>query len=364
MTNDSENELAVQQSGTELTLESYVSATSELSRKNELSRVRQFEAWLAETGNSILEANLGDYLAHLLSSYRGLNATSANAYINSIRGRYRKMMRSEEYRHALAEIVADAAQRGEVQIDSIADQIALMNELERRIENRIFSDDIRAKVIKKQDVADEEKGTRLSESQARMLLQMPNVRTLRGLRDAALISLAICTGVREHELVAIEVDDLRQHYEGHIALRVREGKGAKQRLIVYGNLVWCLNYVDLWLQRAAISAGSVFRGFWGSSDKVRPVGMNVRQVARILAQYPLYINGETLIVKPHDLRRTYARMQFDSGMEPEALQQNMGHASYDTTLGYIGNLNADKRASKSTMPMPHTMGDLLPLSER
>jgi len=235
-----------------------------------------------------------------------------------------------------------------------------MNELERRIEYRIFGGDIRAKEVQKQDVSDEDKGIRLSESRARLRLQMPDVRQLRGLRDAAMIALMICTGVREHELVALEVNDLRHHYEGLLALRVKQGKGAKQRLVVYGNLSWCLNYVDMWLQRAGITDGAVFRGFWGASDKLRPNGMNVRQVNRILNHYPLNINGEPVVVRPHDLRRTYARIQFDSGMEPEALQQNMGHASYDTTLGYIGNLNADKRASKSTMPMPHSLADFMP----
>lgn len=360
MNNPPQNEHHLVTSGTELSLENYISETSEISRKNELSRIRQFENWLAAHGSHLLQANLSAYLAYLVGKERGLSATSANAHLNSIRGRYRRMMRSDEYRHELAKIVAQAAERGEVIITSVADQIALMNELERKIEHRIFGDDIRAKQVRKQDVSDEEKGIRLTESQARLLLQMPNVREMRGLRDTAMIALMLCTGVREHELVALHVDDLRQHYEGHLALRVKHGKGAKQRLIVYGNLSWCLNYVDMWLQRAGIASGAVFRGFWGTSDKIRPQGMNVRQIQRILSQYPLNINGDLIRIKPHDLRRTYARIQFDSGMEPEALQQNMGHASYDTTLGYIGNLDADKRASKSTMPMPHTLADFVP----
>ncbi len=347
-------------SGFQLSLEDYISDSSELSRKNELSRIRQFEGWLATQSSNLLHADLTEYLKYLMSEGRNLSATSANAHLNSIRGRYRRMMRSDEYRHALAQLVSMSAERGDVVITSVADQIALMNELERRIEYRIFGGDIRAKEVQKQDVSDEDKGIRLSESQARLLLQMPDVRQLRGLRDAAMIALMICTGVREHELVALEVNDLRHHYEGLLALRVKQGKGAKQRLVVYGNLSWCLNYVDMWLQRAGITDGAVFRGFWGASDKLRPSGMNVRQVNRILNHYPLNINGEPVVVRPHDLRRTYARIQFDSGMEPEALQQNMGHASYDTTLGYIGNLNADKRASKSTMPMPHSLADFMP----
>ncbi len=347
-----------------LTLEAYVSVRNELSRKNELSRIRQFEAWLRDEGTDLLRVDLREYLQHLQQPPRSLSPSSINAHLNSIRGRYRRMMRSDEYRAALADVITAAAERGEVAVHSVSDQLMLMNELERRIEYRIFGDDIRARQITTQDISDEERGIRLSESQVRMLLQMPDVRTLHGLRDAAIIAMMLCTGVREHELVALQVDDLRQHYEGYLALRVREGKGAKQRLVVYGNLSWCLDYTERWLERAGIEEGPVFRGFWGASDKIRPNGMNVRQVNRILAQYPVYINGETMVVRPHDLRRTYARLQFDSGMSPEALQQNMGHASYNTTLGYIGNLDAEKRASKSTMPMPHTMRDFAPVRDR
>lgn len=341
-----------------LSLLDYISTDSELSRKNEHSRIQQYENWLRATHQHLLYADLRQYLQYLLTE-RNLKPSSANAHLNSIRGRYRRMMKSDAYRNALSLLAEALAQQRGIDITSLADQMALVGELERRIENRIFAEDIRAKELTRQDRSDEEQGLRLTETQARMLLQMPDVHTLRGLRDAALIAIMICTGVREHEAVALEVDDLRQHYEGLVALRVKAGKGAKQRLVVYGNLQWCLNYVDTWLEKAQISTGAVFRGFWSHSIKIRPYGMNVRQVNRILEQYPIMLNGTLVVVKPHDLRRTYARIQFDSGMEPEALQQNMGHSSYDTTLGYIGNLSADKRASKSTMPMPHTLRDLL-----
>ena len=46
---------------------------------------------------------------------------------------------------------------------------------------------------------------------------------------------------------------------------------------------------------------------------------------------------------PHDLRRTYARRLYDAGTALVAIQQNLGHADVKTTLGYMGELDAEQR---------------------
>ena len=69
----------------------------------------------------------------------------------------------------------------------------------------------------------------------------------------------------------------------------------------------------------------------------------MRAVQGILASYPVMIGGELCAVRPHDLRRIYARRLYDVGVDLVAIQQNLGHASLKTTLGYIGELDASKR---------------------
>ena len=44
----------------------------------------------------------------------------------------------------------------------------------------------------------------------------------------------------------LDVGDLRQRLGGELALHVREGKGARERLVPYGDLDWCLAVVDAW----------------------------------------------------------------------------------------------------------------------
>jgi site-specific recombinase XerD len=186
---------------------------------------------------------------------------------------------------------------------------------------------------------------RLTSAEASALLNQPDVSDTGGLRDAAAIALLLCTGIREDELCQLEVDDLRQRLGGTLALRVRRGKGSKQRLVPYGDMDWCLDVVDAWLRRAEITEGPVFRGLY-KGGSLRDGSMDPRTVQRILARYPILVDGQRRTVTPHDCRRTYAKLQYDNGMEQVAIQQNLGHADIRTTLSYIGELDADKRRAR------------------
>jgi site-specific recombinase XerD len=157
-----------------------------------------------------------------------------------------------------------------------------------------------------------------------------------------MLALALCTGLREAELVGLDVGDLRQHLGGELALHVREGKGRKGRLVPYGELSWVLVLVDAWLDEAGIESGPVFRGLY-RGGRVRETRLTTRAVRYILRGYPIAISGDLVALAPHDLRRTYARLLYDHGTDLVAIQQNLGHAQIETTLGYIGTLDADKR---------------------
>lgn len=112
------------------------------------------------------------------------------------------------------------------------------------------------------------------------LLVAPGLDDLRGLRDTAVIALLLCTGLREGELHALEVRDLRQRLGGELALHVRKGQGCKERLVSYGELDWVLVVVDAWLEAAGLAKGPDFRGFYRGNQSLRP---GVRQK---LLNYP------------------------------------------------------------------------------
>lgn len=117
--------------------------------------------------------------------------------------------------------------------------------------------------------------------------------------------------------------------------------------------------VDAWLQEAGISEGYVLRGLYKGGKRLRPGHLSVRAIEYVVARYPVMANGHMLTVKPHDLRRTYARRLYEAGVDLLAIQQNLGHADHKTTLGYIGTLDASRRRA----PAIYTF-DLSRLAER
>jgi len=109
---------------------------------------------------------------------------------------------------------------------------------------------------------------------------------------------------------------------------------------------WVLVVVDRWLLAAGIEDGPVFRGFH-RGHQARPDRLTARSVQRIVGRYPVAVEGKATRVKPHDLRRTYARRLYDMQVDLVAIQQNLGHSNLKTTLHYIGALDVEKRRPPS-----------------
>lgn len=308
------------------------------------ARLSQFVTWQAERDEPWHQPDIAAWRDHLLAE-RGLSPTSVKAYLSTVRSAYHTILRSNEVRQWLLANIPELDDGGNPL--SPADRLAILNEVLVRLQNAIHPDTSHVRTITMQDRADSEH-YRLTSAQASELVNQPDVSEIGGLRDAAAIALLLCTGIREDELCQIEVDDLRQRLGGTLALRVQRGKGSKQRLVPYGDMDWCLQLVDAWLRRAQINAGPVFRGLF-KGGAVREGTLDPRSVQRILARYPILIDGERRTITPHDCRRTYAKLQYDNGMEQVAIQQNLGHADIRTTLSYIGELDADKRKARSVI---------------
>ena len=296
---------------------------------------------MRETGSNWQTPDLSDYRDHLLTN-SGLAPASVAAHLSTVRGRYKLLLGSNSMRQYLYSLAPDDA--------SAADRKAFVDETLAQLENAIKANAAPLTVIKHQDALDATH-LRLSIEQALELLDSParDARNTRreALRDAALLAVMLCTGLREMEVCALNVDDLRQKVDRQLGISVREGKGSKARFVPYGGLIWCLEYVDAWLASAGITSGAVFRGLRKAKDgqekPVRSARLSVRAVQDILKRYPVYEDGKALHAAPHDLRRSYARLLHDAGVPPVAIQQNLGHANLETTLRYVGDLKIDQR---------------------
>ncbi len=320
------------------------------------SRLSFYIDWLSAKQLAWYQPDLKAYRDYLLyersrTDKRGkrklatLSEATVLAHLATIRSRYNALLtRSNDVRDRLFELTNPE--------DSESEQLAVVNEFFVRISNDVHPATAPVKLVEKQDIADSEH-LRLKPYQVSALAQAPGISTLRGLRDTALMTLMVCSGIRAAEAAALQVKDLRQQLGGELSLRVREGKGGKQRLIPYGPLDWCLMYVDAWLREAEIKAGQVFRGIRRGGKTVRATGIGAWTVNDIMNAYPISIDGALCLVKPHDLRRTYARNAYDFGMDLERIRQNLGHTSLQTTQTYIGELDGRDRHPPNMFSPPH-----------
>lgn len=296
----------------------------------------KFVAW--QDGRSDWwQPDLAAYRDDLIAG--GLAAISVSAYLGTLRGQYQKLLVSNDIRDRLYGMTDSATPP--------SDRYSFVEEAVTRLRNAVHASASSVQVTKVQDETDS-KHLRLTVEQAEQLLAAPDTSTLIGLRDAAVIAMLLCTGIREGEVCGIDVGDLWGSLGGEPALLVRHGKGDKQRLVPYGDLVWCVDLAGRWMDCARITEGSVFRGM-ARGNAVRVKRIRTRSIQRILASYPIEIGKQWVHVRPHDCRRTYARLMYEAGMDLLAIQQNLGHTSASVTQGYIGALDASARRARGVL---------------
>ena len=285
--------------------------------------------------------DLTTYRDHLLKT---LAPSSVRAHLSSIRRSYKLLIESLAHRTALV-----AYLERQFPYEDFATIKAKADELELRLMRAI---DPERSQVTTQTIQDEEDGKhiRLTPAQGATLMMQPDVTTLRGRRDVAMIALMLATGLREGEIVKLKADDLYQTYGGVPALRVKSGKGAKARMVPFGDMLWAQQIAEIWLDGR--ESGFVFTKMSdGRGDMLEQEAthkkMTTRSVQRMLKRYPIAVNGVPTSVTPHDLRRSYARNLFLAGISTEVIRQNLGHVDVKTTQSYIGVLDGSTRAPVS-----------------
>lgn len=300
----------------------YLRPFAAIGDKDTVHRLGRYEDWMNDAGRAWWQVDLASYRDFLLrvggNDGNGLAPVSVVAHLSTIRARYALLLRNPIYKAAMY----DLAQKRLGPDARPADLKAYVDELRQGIQDAIHPDAASVSVITDRDPV----GLRLSLDEARDLL-----RSMTSTRDYAAVALALATGIREAELCALVVDDLySQMNDGALALFVRKGKGAISRKVPYGQMVTVLDAVRAWMDEAGITSGRVFP-------------FTPRTFQRILAAHPIERHGELVPVRPHDLRRSYARQLYDAGVPLLAIKQNLGHSDLDTTLRYIGDLEAHHR---------------------
>lgn len=172
--------------------------------------------------------------------------------------------------------------------------------------------------------------TFLTEDELKRLFEQPDVSSLHGLRDRAILELLFSSGLRVSELVHLDKD--------HVNLKRREftvrGKGQKDRPIFISPAA------AEWLSRYLEKRDDTLRPLFVRYSGRKAVDLSgnfhrltARSVQRLVSTYALRA-GITKHVSPHTMRHSFATDLLMNGADLRSVQAMLGHSNIATTQIY------------------------------
>ena len=263
--------------------------TSDNSRRAYGVALREFMGWYAATGQSRLDkAAVQAYKAKLQAD--GLAPSTINLKLSAVR-----------------KVAAEAADNG------VLDQ-GLANGIGK---------------VRGVKTAGSRVGNWLTQEQAQRLLNAPDVMTVKGLRDRAVLAVMVGCGLRRSEVAALTVEHVQQR-EGRWVLVDLVGKGLRVRSVPMPS--WAKAALDAWTQAAGITDRLVFRAT-RKGGHLDGESMTPQAIADVVRLYSAQVGTP---IAAHDLRRTFAKLAHKGSGKIDQIQLSLGHASIKTTECYLG----------------------------
>jgi site-specific recombinase XerD len=187
----------------------------------------------------------------------------------------------------------------------------------------------------------------LTVEEHRALLDAPDPTKRLGLRDRAMLLLALSGGLRVSELVGLRVDEVE--FNGrYVDVRVR-GKGRRERALTLWKSVG--DAIRAWLAvRGAAAAPELFLNAWGKV--MTRSGFECvldKHVAAAAARCPSLRDKH---VSPHVLRHTCALRTLQATRDLRKVSLWLGHASTQTTDVYLQADPTEKLEALAAMKPP------------
>lgn len=186
--------------------------------------------------------------------------------------------------------------------------------------------------VKRLPYRQKKNGRSLSQRECKRLInQCVRDKSVKGIRDAALLSVVLTTGLRRNEVRGINLLDYdRVQHE----LTVFCTKTYSERVCPITNAV--AKRINTWLSFRGSNNGALFC----------PLLKNEKVVLRPLSTQAIYTivqqRGEAAglgKLTPHDLRRTYVTRLLDAAVDINIVRQLVGHRDIKTTARYDYRIN-------------------------
>jgi len=158
------------------------------------------------------------------------------------------------------------------------------------------------------------------------ILAQPDVNTVPGIRDIAILEMLYGTGIRISELINLKLSAIYDEI-GFIKII---GKGGKERLVPYGSQARQATekYLTEVREKIRETAQTDVLFLSNRNKKFSRVG-----VWKIIKKYALKA-GTGKAVTPHSFRHSFATHMIEGGADLRTIQELLGHASITTTQIY------------------------------
>lgn len=189
----------------------------------------------------------------------------------------------------------------------------------------------------------EHKKDYLTSKQATRLLTTVNRSNLKGLRDYAILSLMVTTGLRTISIIRANIEDIRTI--GNDTALFYQGKGHEEK----ATLVKLAEPVETAISDYLRARGEKDRRaplFGSIAHKNAGGRMTTRSISRIVKEHLIEAGLESDRLTAHSLRHTAATLALLSNARPEEVQQMLDHQNINTTLIYSHTLDRAKNDSE------------------
>lgn len=171
------------------------------------------------------------------------------------------------------------------------------------------------------------------------LLAAPDLTSIDGLRDRAILEALFSTGLRVSELAYLNRDSINfERLEFPIM-----GKGGKERIVFLSEEA--AETIQNYLTKRQDSYKPLFIRFQGRQDPSEEgenMRLTTRSIERIVEKYVKKI-GLSVKATPHTLRHSFATDLLINGADIRSVQEMLGHANISTTQIYTHITNKQLR---------------------
>jgi integrase/recombinase XerD len=171
----------------------------------------------------------------------------------------------------------------------------------------------------------------LSSEDVDNLLKIPDLESVLGLRDKAMLEILYASGLRVSELINLQISQLDMQV-GYLRTL---GKGSKERIVPIGAMA--KRAVENYILNSRPALVSSRKDDGGKPEELfvsrRGRGMTRQGFWKLLKGYVTQANIRAS-VSPHTLRHAFATHLLERGADLRSVQQMLGHSDISTTQIY------------------------------